>query len=154
MSLIWLNSTEKVDNSNLASLANILMLQKSLSWKVMFFALMSWNETNAKLEVGEAVVELHVLIWENTMFSRFNWVSCEAIICSILDMLSKCKLLSMASLQEIKENNGIAENLSLDLLPSDCSWKIKESAYVMLIVKLENTCSARRSISRKETSIY
>jgi len=88
------------------------------------------------------------------MFSRFNWVSCEAIICSILDMLSKCKLLSMASLQEIKENNGIAENLSLDLLPSDCSWKIKESAYVMLIVKLENTCSARRSISRKETSIY
>jgi len=154
MSLIWLNSTEKVDNSNLASLANILMLQKSLSWKVMFFALMPWNETKAKLEVGEAVVELHVLIRENTTFSRFNWVSCEVIICSILDMLSKCKFLSMVSLQELKENNGIAENVSLHLLPSDYPWNVKESARVMLIVMLENICSARRSTSRKETSIY
>ena len=85
----------------------------------MFFALMSWNETNAKLEVGETVVELHVLIRENTTFSRFNWVSCEALICSILDMLSKCKFLSMVSLQELKENNGTAENVSLHLLPSD-----------------------------------
>ena len=153
MSLIWLNSTEKDDNSYLVSLANILMLQKSLSWKVMSFALMPWNETNANLEAGVAV-ELHVLIFENTMFSRFNWVSCEAIICSIFDMLSKCKFLSMASLQELKENNGIAENVSLHLLPSDYPWNVKESARVMLIVMLENICSARRSPSMKETSIY
>jgi hypothetical protein len=95
-----------------------------------------------------------VLIFENTTFSRFNWVSCEAIICSILDILSKCKFLSMASLQELNESNGTAENVSLHLLPSDYPWKVKESACVMLIVKLENTCSARRSTSRKETSIY
>lgn len=69
-------------------------------------------------------------------------------------MLSNCKFLRVTSLHEVKENNGISENVSLHLLPIDYPWKLNESACEMLIVKLENICSASRSDSSKETSIY
>ena len=60
-----------------------------------------------------------MFISENMIFSRFNWLSFEAMSCSRLEIFVNSKFVRVTFLQEVKENIGIDENIALHLFPRD-----------------------------------